>query len=583
MAEHKIHCPSCAQHLSVPEELAGQLIDCPSCNKPMTLPDYAHAFDEEEEERAEEPRQSPALIVGIVAGVLVFGGLGVFLLMGPDKPADEPEVATLPATQTTLPNPWDERGDSTGQLGAMPGMELDPNDPFGGTMMPGMMPFGMGFESEEKARKRLEAEIKVINDRLAKGEPIDQYNEQGQTELMVAVEASDIDLAKRLLEKKANPNATTKDNFRHTALHLAAMNENKELLELLIDNGAQVNQKNKAGFTALDSIFPFGEPMPESEGELPELPKAQKATVAYLKSKGGKSMTPEQRANMTPEQIYSMMGIDYEQMVKQLQKIEQWGLGPNDDIEGFSKEVQKAFEMTMPGMMPFGMGMNPNDPFGGGMMPYGMGVDPAEHFKEEIEDINQRLAKDEPLNQYNDTGETELMIAARAGDLDLAKRLLEKKANPNLKVDLEPGNFGAGETALHIAAIRKNKAMCELLYNNGALLNVKDEMGFTPLDAILSNFDTGPDPFTGRMIKPEMTRKGKATIAYLRSKGGKSMTAKQRADAWKANDPFMDMMMPSGDPFGLPGGMPPNPFMLPPEGSPYAAPNGRNSTPPKRR
>jgi hypothetical protein len=589
MAEHKIHCPSCAQHLSVPEELAGQLIDCPSCNKPMTLPDYAHAFDEEEEERAEEPRQSPALIVGIVAGVLVFGGLGVFLLMGPDKPADEPEVAILPATQTTLPNPGDERGDSTGQqllgaiLGAMPGMELDPNDPFGGTMMPGMMPFGMGFESEEKARKRLEAEIKVINDRLAKGEPIDQYNEQGQTELMVAVEASDIDLAKRLLEKKANPNATTKDNFRHTALHLAAMNENKELLELLIDNGAQVNQKNKAGFTALDSIFPFGEPMPESEGELPELSKAQKATVAYLKSKGGKSMTPEQRANMTPEQIYSMMGIDYEQMVKQLQKIEQWGLGPNDDIEGFSKEVQKAFEMTMPGMMPFGMGMNPNDPFGGGMMPYGMGVDPAEHFKEEIEDINQRLAKDEPLNQYNDTGETELMIAARAGDLDLAKRLLEKKASPNLKVDLEPGNFGAGETALHIAAIRKNKAMCELLYNNGALLNVKDEMGFTPLDAILSNFDTGPDPFTGRMIKPEMTRKGKATIAYLRSKGGKSMTAKQRADAWKANDPFMDMMMPSGDPFGLPGGMPPNPFMLPPEGSPYAAPNGRNSTPPKRR
>ena len=40
------------------------------------------------------------------------------------------------------------------------------------------------------------------------------------------------------------------------------------------------------------------------------------------------------------------------------------------------------------------------------------------------------------------------------------------------------------------------------------------------------------------------------------------MTAKQRADAWKANDPFMDMMMP--------GGMPPNPFMMPPEGNPYA-------------
>ncbi|MDA7653388.1 ankyrin repeat domain-containing protein [bacterium] len=224
----------------------------------------------------------------------------------------------------------------------------------------------------------------------------------------------------------------------------------------------------------------------------------------------------------------------------------------------------------MPGMMPPGMGMNP---FGMGMDPFGMEDDPM--LEDEIKTINERLAKNEPLNQYNDTGDTELMIAARAGDLDLAKRLLEKKANANLKVNLEPGDFGAGETALHIAAIRENKTMCELLYNNGALLNVKDEKGFTPLDAILSNFDTGPDPFTGKMINPKMTRKGKATIAYLQSKGGKSMTAKQRAEVWKANDPFMDMMMP--------GGMPPNPFMMPPEGNPYASPKSRNSKPPKRR
>ena len=261
------------------------------------------------------------------------------------------------------------------------------------------------------------------------------------------------------------------------------------------------------------------------------------AVAMYLKGKGGTSMPPDQRRK-------AMMTF----MMKDMQKI---GMG------------------IMPGMMP-------------GMMPPGMGMNPF-GMEDEIKTINERLANDEPLNQYNDTGDTELMIAARAGDLDLAKRLLEKKANANLKVNLEPGDFGAGETALHIAAIRENKTMCELLYNNGALLNVKDEKGCTPWDAILSNFDTGPDPFTGKMINPKMTRKGKATIAYLHSKGGKSMTAKQRADAWKANDPFMDMMMPGGDPFGLPGGMPPNPFMMPPEGNPYAAPKSRNSTPPKRR
>ena len=75
MAEHKINCPNCAQHLAVPEELAGQQIDCPSCNKPMTLP--SDTFYEKEDERIEEPRQSPALIVGIVAGVCSRAVIGV--------------------------------------------------------------------------------------------------------------------------------------------------------------------------------------------------------------------------------------------------------------------------------------------------------------------------------------------------------------------------------------------------------------------------------------------------------------------------------------------------------------------------
>ena len=246
MAEHKINCPNCAQHLAVPEELAGQQIDCPSCNKPMTLPGDADAFYEKEDERIEEPHQSPALIVGIVAGVLVFGGVGVFLLMGQDQPADEPEVATLPSAE-------DKSAGSTGQQpGATPGMELDPNDPFGGMMVP-----GMGFESEEEAQERLAAEIKIINDRLAKGEPLNQYNEEGLTELMVAVEANDDELAKRLLEKKANPNATEKNNMgfgrmERTSLHFAATRGNRKLCELLVEGGADVNQKQKTQYTALD-------------------------------------------------------------------------------------------------------------------------------------------------------------------------------------------------------------------------------------------------------------------------------------------------------------------------------------------
>ena len=116
-------------------------------------------------------------------------------------------------------------------MGMMPGMMppgMNPNDPSGMGMMPGMMnPFGMGMDPFGMGMMDPEEEIKAINERLAKGLSLNRYNEWGQTELMIAVEAEDIDLARRLLENKAHPNATSKDSQLDTALHLAAMQETR--------------------------------------------------------------------------------------------------------------------------------------------------------------------------------------------------------------------------------------------------------------------------------------------------------------------------------------------------------------------
>ena len=64
------------------------------------------------------------------------------------------------------------------------------------------------------------------------------------------------------------------DYAGYTALHLAAIQENKELCELLIDKGARVNNKNKIGFTPLDSTlyfnevpYPIGKPFTEKIAE----------------------------------------------------------------------------------------------------------------------------------------------------------------------------------------------------------------------------------------------------------------------------------------------------------------------------
>ena len=141
---------------------------------------------------------------------------------------------------------------------------------------------------------------------MAKGLSLNRYNEWGQTELMIAVEADDIDLARRLLENKAHPNATSKDGQLDTALHLAAMQENKAMCELLLDKGARVNKKNKIGFTPLDAAL-YANEMPGFGGAPPEPSAAGQATVALLKSKGGTSMTPEERAKADPGMGGGMM------------------------------------------------------------------------------------------------------------------------------------------------------------------------------------------------------------------------------------------------------------------------------------
>ena len=88
MAEHKINCPGCDQHLSVPEELAGQQIDCPSCSKPMTVPAFAEVEEDDEEWVEESTPKSSKIIVGIAAGVAVLGVVAFIALGGDDSQED---------------------------------------------------------------------------------------------------------------------------------------------------------------------------------------------------------------------------------------------------------------------------------------------------------------------------------------------------------------------------------------------------------------------------------------------------------------------------------------------------------------
>lgn len=69
---------------------------------------------------------------------------------------------------------------------------------------------------------------------------LDVFNEQGITPLMFAINENNLQAAKFLLAQKADPNAVSDKGG--TALYFAIVNKNTKMVELLVKNGADINQ-----------------------------------------------------------------------------------------------------------------------------------------------------------------------------------------------------------------------------------------------------------------------------------------------------------------------------------------------------
>jgi cytohesin len=116
--------------------------------------------------------------------------------------------------------------------------------------------------------------VEVVELLLTNKANVNAANTNGDTPLLLAVqrESNRCRMAKLLLDYKADVNAKQKDNRGETPLHYAAMRGDKELAELLLARGANVNARDGRGFTPLQSAVPR-----ISTNELAELVKESKA------------------------------------------------------------------------------------------------------------------------------------------------------------------------------------------------------------------------------------------------------------------------------------------------------------------
>ena len=126
--------------------------------------------------------------------------------------------------------------------------------------------------------------IAEVKKHLAAGADVNAKDKDGGTPLHQAARNGHKEVADLLIAKGANVNAVG-DLFGGTPLHAAAFGDHKEIVELLIAKGADVNAKVASGFnkgmTPLDLAIDFKKP---EIGDL--LRKHGGKTGAELKAEG---------------------------------------------------------------------------------------------------------------------------------------------------------------------------------------------------------------------------------------------------------------------------------------------------------
>ena len=93
------------------------------------------------------------------------------------------------------------------------------------------------------------------------------------------------------------------------------------------------------------------------------------------------------------------------------------------------------------------------------------------------------MAKTHTPTRFDEGDDNDLIAAAKRGDTELCKRLLENGADVNAADEV-------GWTPLHSAAANGKTETCKLLLENGADINAEDEGGKTPLHYATVNGNT---------------------------------------------------------------------------------------------
>ena len=252
---------------------------------------------------------------------------------------------------------------------------------------------------------------------LNTGIDINKKNKDGWTALHIAASKNRLEIVELLIENgaevdsKGDPSTVFIWQGGFTPLHYATVNGHKDIVELLINRGAQVNAKTDNGFTPRDWA----------------IKRSHTHIADLLKTYGGKTSsihTHVRDGDLAGVQAYLDAGVDI-----------------NARDENGSTPLHWAA---------------------------------LEGHKDIVELLINRGAEVNATSEIG--GWTPLHMAASKNHIQVVSFLIKKGADEDAKAII------GGWTPLHWAASEDYDQIVKLLIDNGAKINVKDDLGDTPLD-----------------------------------------------------------------------------------------------------
>lgn len=354
---------------------------------------------------------------------------------------------------------------------------------------------------------------------IAEGSDVNALRSDGSTALLYAAYQGDVELVKALLDKGANPNL--RNEYGAFPLSEAAQADNLEIVELLLEHDADPNIGNLEGETALLAAARSG------NVAIAEALLEGGADVNAKEQWGGQSAAMWAAAQSQPDMLRLLIKFDADINAQGAMRL--WDRRTLDEPRpkdmnkgGFTPLMYAARQgctECVKVLAAADVNLNATDPDRTSALNLAL---INQHFETAVAlieagaDVNQfDLWGRAPLYNAVDLytlptgGRPDIPSEDKITGFDVAKMLLERGANPNQQLKGRPPYRNAvfdrgadnvlaeGATPLIRAARSADNRSLELLLEHGALVDLPNARGHTPL-LIVSGIDWPGEPTRGR-------------------------------------------------------------------------------------